>query len=53
MTSKFMLRVDEEFFAAVHELRKLDEDLPTRAEAIRRAVMTALEVKRRERKAKK
>jgi hypothetical protein len=53
MTERFELRVDEEFLAAVNELRRLDEDLPTKAEAIRRAVMFALEEKRRERKGKK
>jgi hypothetical protein len=49
---KFMMRIDEEFLTALNELRTLYDDVPPKAEAIRRAVMTALEVERRERKSK-
>ena len=38
-SEKFMLRVDKEFVEALDELRRLDSDLPSKAEAIRRAVI--------------
>ena len=34
-----MLRVGKEFVEALDELRRLDSDLPSEAEAIRRAVI--------------
>lgn len=46
----FNMRVDPEFVAAVKELQRLDEDVPTRSEAIRRAVFRELERKRREKR---
>jgi hypothetical protein len=40
------MRVDDEFIAAVKELQRLDADVPTQSEAIRRAVFESLERKR-------
>jgi len=42
----FNMRVDDEFIAAVKELQRLDADVPTQSEAIRRAVFESLERKR-------
>jgi DNA invertase Pin-like site-specific DNA recombinase len=53
MKERFMLRVDEEFLAAVQELRRFYEDMPTKAEAIRRAVFAHVEATRKERKGKR
>ena len=44
----FNMRVDDEFVAAVKELQRLNEDVPTKSDAIRRAVMNELDRKRRE-----
>lgn len=46
----FNMRVDREFVAAVRELQRLDDDVPTRSEAVRRAVFRELERKRREKR---
>jgi hypothetical protein len=53
MTRRRTFALYGDFVAAVHELRKLDEHLPTKAEAIRRAVMLARDAKRREHKGKR
>ena len=53
MMSKFMLRIDEQFLADVQELRRYYEDMPTKSEAIRRAVRAHVETIRKERKGKK
>jgi hypothetical protein len=47
MTSKFMMWVDEEFMAAVNELRRSYDDPPTKSETIRRAVFAQLEATRK------
>jgi hypothetical protein len=55
MNERFMMRVDQEFLDALDELRRLEDEwpaLPSRAEAIRRAVIGRLELKRREHKGK-
>jgi hypothetical protein len=52
MRERFDLRVDAEFFAALDEFRRLYEDLPSKSEAMRRALMLALDTKRREHKGK-
>jgi hypothetical protein len=38
----FTMRVDQEFLDAVEELRRLQTPIPTKADAIREAVMEAL-----------
>lgn len=42
----FTMRVDGEFLSAVKELQRLNEDVPTKSDAIRRAVLNELERKR-------
>ncbi len=44
------MRVDDEFIAAVLELQRLSEDVPTKSDAIRRAVLETLDRKRKERR---
>lgn len=46
----FNMRVDDEFIAAVIELQRLNEDVPTKSDAIRRAVLNELDRKRKERR---
>lgn len=46
----FNMRVDDEFVAAVKELQRLNEDVPTKSDAIRRAVMREVERLRKERR---
>ncbi len=46
-TRPLNIRVDDEFVAAVQELRRLDEDVPSQSEAIRRAVFESLDRKKR------
>jgi hypothetical protein len=41
-TTAFTMRVDQEFLDAVEELRGLQRPIPTKADAIREAVMEAL-----------
>ena len=41
-TTAFTMRVDQEFLDAVEELRRLQSPIPTKADAIRAAVMEAL-----------
>jgi len=41
-TTAFTMRVDQEFLDAVEELRRLQTPIPTKADAIRAAVMEAL-----------
>ena len=53
MTERFMMRVDQEFLDLLNELRTFYPGVPGKAEAIRKAVITALEVEKRERKGKK
>jgi hypothetical protein len=52
MNERLEMRVDVEFIDAVRELRRLYEDLPSKSEAIRRAVLAQLDTMRRERKIK-
>jgi hypothetical protein len=42
-TTAFTMRADQEFLDAVEELRRLQTPIPTKADAIRAAVMEALE----------
>lgn len=39
----FQMRTDEEFTRQLDELRRVEKDLPTRAEMLRRLVSTAFE----------
>ena len=41
-STAFTMRVDQEFLDAVDELRRLQSPIPTKADAIRAAVMEAL-----------
>ena len=41
-TTAFTMRVDQEFLDAVEELRRSQSPIPTKADAIRAAVMAAL-----------
>ena len=52
-SEKFMLRVGKEFVEALDEVRRLDGDLPSKAEAIRRAVIFKRDHKEAARKARK
>ena len=42
----FQMRISKEFMMGVDELRKMEDDLPTRAELLRRLVDRALKQKR-------
>jgi hypothetical protein len=46
----FTMRVDQEFIDAVEELRRLQSPIPTKADAIRAAVMEALKRARAKRR---
>jgi hypothetical protein len=45
MTQRFELRIPADFFQAIDSWRRRQEDLPSRAEAIRRLVELGLKVK--------
>jgi Arc/MetJ family transcription regulator len=53
MLTKFMLRIDDQFLADVQELRRYYEDMPTKSEAIRRAVRAHVEAIRKGKGGKK
>jgi hypothetical protein len=44
---QFQMRVSEEFLAKIDEWRRVQPDLPGRAEAIRRLVEIAIELERK------